>query len=90
MIKLFMMGFMLVLTACAGNEIKQPPSVVSIKIPVLTSCVKDLPIKPPFINNQDYRKLDGAQKAYMLWGERELHMGYESELEAILNECKKD
>ena len=88
MVKLIMLC--LLVTSCTTQAIKEPPSIVSIKIPILTSCVKDLPLKPPFITNQDYRKLDGAQKAYMLWGERELHMGYESELESILNECKKD
>jgi hypothetical protein len=78
--------FLILLTAIFGCATVEPPLVV--KIPVVVSCVKDVPEKPEYETAKLSRKSPAGEKVVKLSRDWSLSRIYEGELEAVIEGCR--
>jgi hypothetical protein len=59
-----------------------------IYIPVATSCIKELPVRPQFASRDYLKSLSNPDYVTAITGEYLMQGNYIGELESLLNACK--
>lgn len=77
----------LLLIGCATTTLK-PPTIIEVKVPVIISCIKKLPLKPQFKKDAELVAMGNAEFVTALHIDRLLRDAYIAELEAVVEGCK--
>lgn len=72
----------------AGCATSGGPSSTVVSVPVATRCVKEVPARPAFVEDDELRAMSDYQIVLALWRDRLLRIGYEAELEAVIAACR--
>lgn len=71
------------LAGCASFQ-----ATKQVDIPVLVSCVKQKPVRPPFYTDAQMKAMNDYQLSIALWVNRIQASNYIGELEAVMSACE--
>jgi hypothetical protein len=87
--KLLIVSLAIVLSACAHTEPVINTVIQRVEIPIEVPCKAKVPEVPDFNFGKLKPEDDIHAKVKSILADRELHLGYETELLAALNSCIK-
>lgn len=75
--------FGLLLAGCATSE-----KAITTAVPIAVRCVKEVPSRPALVTDDELQAMNDYQMVLALWRDRLLRIGYEAELEAVIQACR--